>query len=93
MQAILIFFFHFVNYLTRMKNILHQGIVLHPKAQGKQQRWCCKGKGAIVSRETMAPFPASPHAVGIKSSSSAWLSPAPKGAKKGRLFRGVPFHK
>lgn len=37
MQAILIFFFHFVNYLTRMKNILHHGIVLHPKAQGKQQ--------------------------------------------------------
>ena len=41
-----------------MKNILHHGIVLHPKAQGKQHRWRCMGKGAIVSRETMAPFPA-----------------------------------
>lgn len=50
MQAILIFFFHFVNYLTRMKNILHHGIVLHPKTQGKQRRWRCMGKGAIVSR-------------------------------------------
>ena len=43
-----------------MKNILHQGIVLHLKAQGKQHRCRCMGKGAIVSRETMAPFPASP---------------------------------
>lgn len=77
-----------------MKNILHHGIVLHPKAQGKQHRWRCMGKGAIVSRETMAPFPASPHAVGIKSCSSVWLPPpAPKGAKKGRLERGVPFNK
>jgi hypothetical protein len=42
-QAILIFFFHFVNYLTRMKNILHHGIVLHQKAQGKQHRWRCMG--------------------------------------------------
>lgn len=62
MWAILIFFFHFVNYLTRMKNILHHGIVLHPKAQGKQQ--LCLA-----------------------------VPPAPKGAKKGRLFRGVPFNK
>ena len=61
MQAILIFFFHFVNYLTRMKNILHHRIVLHPKAQGKQQ--------------LCLPVP------------------PPKGAKKGRLFRGVPFNK
>ena len=57
-----------------MKNILHHGIVLHPKAQGKQHRWRCMGKGAILS--------------------CVWLSPpAPKGAKKGRLFRGVPFNK
>lgn len=62
MQAILIFFFHFVNYLTRMKNILHHGIVLHPKAQGKQQ--LCLA-----------------------------VPPVPKGAKKGRLFRGAPFNK
>ena len=33
-----------------MKNILHHRIVLHPNAQGKQHRWRCKGKGAIVSR-------------------------------------------
>ncbi len=46
-----------------MKNILHHGIVLHPKAQGKQQ--LC-----------LAAPP-----------------PAPKGAKKGRLERGVPFNK
>ena len=46
-----------------MKNILHHGIVLHPKTQGKQRRWRCMGKGAIVPRETMAPFPASPHTV------------------------------
>ena len=24
-----------------MKNILHQGTLLHPKAQGKQRRWRC----------------------------------------------------
>ena len=48
-----------------MKTILHHGILLHPKAQGKQHRWRCMGNGAILSRETMAPFPASPHGVGI----------------------------
>ena len=71
-----------------MKNILHQGIVLHLKAQGKQHRCRCMGKGAIVSRETMAPFPASPHAVGIKKQllCLAVLLPRPRAQKRDASF-------
>lgn len=77
-----------------MKNILHHGIVLHPKAQGKQHRWRCMGKGAILSRETMAPLSRVSTRCGNKKQQLCLaVPPAPKGAKKGRLFRGVPFNK
>ena len=72
-----------------MKNILHQGIVLHPKAQGKQHRWSCMGKGAIVSRETIAPITPAPHPVGIKSRRAAPLDPSPPPPGAG-LLPGAP---
>ena len=77
-----------------MKNILHHGIVLHPKAQGKQRRWRCLGKGAILSHETNGPLSRVSTRCGNKKQQLCLaVPPAPKGAKKGRLFRGVPFNK